>query len=354
MDNFEYAENDKRIKVLTPSGYKSFKGIRKLEKECIRLETENGFIECSCDHPLYNSNRVIKADEVFVGTTVQMNGESEKITKIEFIGKQVVYDLIGVAGGHLYFTNNMLSHNCSFSGSSYTLIEGKHLSKLASVSPIETTRDKTKIYIKPEPNRIYVLGVDTAKYGEGDYLSMHVVDITTKPFVQVATFREKDLTYLDLIDPMYELASLYNNAYIFIENNSGDGQSTIDLMVERYEYDNVYSEKNEIWGFRTTTKSRKIGLQNLKQLVQDDGLIINDDETIQELMRFARKNGKYQATDGYSDDAVLALVACLYFLQLRNFVDIEDLSKFFNATKEEDDPFIFGFMTDINGNLEGF
>ena len=73
-------------------------------------------------------------------------------------------------------------------------------------------------------------------------------------------------------------------------------------------------------------------------------------------MRFALKSGKYQATDGYNDDAVMAVVAALFFLQLKSWTDSEDLFKFFKGEEsdDEDSPFIFGFMDDGSGNMLGF
>jgi len=250
-------------------------------------------------------------------------------------------------------------HGCSFEGSSFTLIDGKKFASIVSKTPIQTKlrNFNINIYVEPIPGHYYVLGVDTAKYGEGDFLSVQVLDVTSKPFVQVATFRQKNMTYLNLVEPLYYIGTYYNNAQMFIENNSGDGQSTADLLVNNYDYENVYAEKAEIFGFRTTTKSRRIGLQNFKQLIEDDMLILNDEETIAELMRFALKGGKYQATDGYNDDAVMATVAALYFLQLKNFVDIEDLHKFFNqeSTEEDDESmFVFGFISDETGAIHSF
>lgn len=247
-------------------------------------------------------------------------------------------------------------YGCSFSGSGYTLLSGACLSGLAAKNELFLDRFNTKIYEEPKENHIYTIGVDTAKYGEGDYLSMQVTDVTNKPFRQVATFRKKDITYLNLVEPMYVLGTYYNNAMFFVENNSGDGQSAVDLLLNNYDYESIFAEKNQILGFRTTTKSRKIGLQNLKQLMEDGLLEVQDSETITELQRFALKNGKYQAVDGYSDDAVMALVASIYFLQIKSYVDQEDLHRFFNTSGEmnEEDNFVFGFMTDTNGQMIGF
>lgn len=249
---------------------------------------------------------------------------------------------------------------CSFEGSSYTLINGKKFASIVAKDPIKTTLKnfKINIYEEPQEGHYYTIGVDTAKYGDGDFMSIQVIDITSKPFKQVAAFREKNMTYLNLVEPLYNIGTYYNCAHMFIENNSGDGQSSADLLMNNYDYENIYSEKIGVLGFRTTTKSRRIGLQNLKQLIEDDMLILNDEESIAELMRFALKNGKYQATDGYNDDSVMAIVASLYFLQLRNWVDVEDIHKFFSRTEysedEDDEPFIFGFMDDGSNNMIPF
>lgn len=245
---------------------------------------------------------------------------------------------------------------CSFSGSSWTLLNGSTLSSLTKQNPIRIDKYSTKIYKEPIEGHFYTIGIDTAKYGEGDYLSMQITDVTTRPFEQVASFRKKDITYLNLVEPMFELGTYYNNAMLFVENNSGDGQSAADLLMNNYDYENIYSEKKEILGFRTTTKSRKIGLQNLKQTTEDNMLIINDEETISELQRFALKNGKYQAVDGYSDDAVMALVASLYFMQIKSFMDQEDLHKLFIAKESfnEEETFIFGFMSNMDGSMMDF
>jgi hypothetical protein len=239
-------------------------------------------------------------------------------------------------------------YGCSFAGSSWTLVNGHHMQKLVANRNYDTVDNikATKIYEHPKEKHFYIVGVDTAKYGDGDYLSMQVLDVTAKPFKQVASFREKDITYLNIIEPMYNLGTYYNNAHLFIENNSGDGQSAADLLMNNYDYENIYAEKNDIFGFRTTTKSRRLGLQNLKQLVEDGMLEIVDEETINELTRFILKNGKYQADSGSNDDCVMAVVAALFFLQLKSWTDSEDLFNFFKgeSNSEDDEPFIFGFL----------
>jgi hypothetical protein len=61
-------------------------------------------------------------------------------------------------------------------------------------------------------------------------------------------------------------------------------------------------------GVRTTKATKKIGCSNLKQLVEDNKLIIEDYECINELSTFIVKGSSFEADDGCNDD----LVACLF------------------------------------------
>ena len=61
-------------------------------------------------------------------------------------------------------------------------------------------------------------------------------------------------------------------------------------------------------GVRTTKATKKIGCSNLKQLVEDNKLIIEDYECINELSTFIVKGASFEADDGCNDD----LVACLF------------------------------------------
>jgi hypothetical protein len=69
---------------------------------------------------------------------------------------------------------------------------------------------------------------------------------------------------------------------------------------------------------------------NLKTLIEQDKLIINDFETIKELTTFVSdgKNGKFEAEEGCNDDLVMAfvvfswLVAQKYFRENNENLDI--------------------------------
>lgn len=64
---------------------------------------------------------------------------------------------------HSYLANGINSKNCSFLGSSNTLIQGEFLDRLKSCQPIDYKYQYAmRIWEQPKPNQLYVMGVDTA------------------------------------------------------------------------------------------------------------------------------------------------------------------------------------------------
>ena len=61
-------------------------------------------------------------------------------------------------------------------------------------------------------------------------------------------------------------------------------------------------------GVRTTKAVKKIGFSNLKQLVEDNKVIVEDFDCINELSTFIVKGTSFEADDRCNDD----LVACMF------------------------------------------
>lgn len=265
----------------------------------------------------------------------------------------------------------------SFLGSSYTLISGSTLESLAGGIELYNTRlhqllDKglspyLKIYNDARPDRIYTIGVDSAKTTEmivGDKICIQVLDITEMPYKQVAVLQTKGLiTYHMLPEIVVAIATYYNEAHMFIENNE-IGQSIADSIYQDFEYENIYFEK-DIPGFRTTTKTKRVGCADLKLLIENNNLIINDEETISQLSTFVKHKGSYAAEQGSSDDSVMALLAAIHFQQstyveLNDYGDrkkrIEEMLKHKKIEAEEMiDEYVmsFGFTSDsIDNDIE--
>lgn len=237
--------------------------------------------------------------------------------------------------GATYFAQNF---SCSFLGSSHTLVSKESLQRFKSQEPEMILAQRLKVYKEPEPKHKYIIGVDPAKFG-GDSYAIQVLDVTSFPFVQVASAKLKDENFQIMPGYIVEWGKWYNEGLLIIENNEGAGTYANVVIHNDYEYENLYFErtfgtfkhdtKTKIEpGFRTTPKSRNIIIDTLKQLIDNELLIINDSDTIKEFNTFVLKKDKYQADDGCHDDMIMSLcIALAPFGDVKNFDNITDLVK---------------------------
>jgi hypothetical protein len=245
-------------------------------------------------------------------------------------------------------------------GSISTLIEPEVIVNLKHASRLEDTKffqiadhrlhKYINIYEEPKPGATYIAGVDSAKMTEenaGDALGIQILDITQFPIKQVATvFIEEGMSYLQAPDLIYKLGHYYKDAILFIENNE-IGQEVANMVHFDLEYENVYFEKGALPGFRTTKKTKRLGCTNLKLLIENFKIELNDFHTISQLSTFIKKKMSYCAESGYKDDLIMSLIAALFFI-LSEGLDIElvennlDLGKKIiknlEDTKEDDLP----------------
>jgi hypothetical protein len=109
-----------------------------------------------------------------------------------------------------------------------------------------------------------------------------------------------------------------------------------------------FSEK-AAWGVKMQKNVKRIGCLNLKALIEEDKLLINDLDTINELTTFIAKAGSWEADDGKNDDLVITLVIFAWLCTNQYFKDLQDQDlrkKLFEEkmANEEDDMLPFGFV----------
>lgn len=243
--------------------------------------------------------------------------------------------------------------DCNFLGSALTLVDGKFLSNLTYLEPIHHNctlqiTDKFKnllhIYDLPIINHIYTIGLDSSEMQEdstSDSISIQVIDITSFPFVQGCSLLIREgISYLEIPDVIVELCKFYNDAVLFIEANS-TGLEIGNLIVENNDYENIYYQKGNLPGFKTSTKTKKLGCSNLKMLIENDRLILKDFDTISQLSTFIKKGASYKADLTYKDDAVSGLLASIFFMQDKTFEGfgegrVDYVTGIMNKQEEED------------------
>ena len=252
---------------------------------------------------------------------------------------------------------------CDFLGSSNTLISGSKLSELVFNKPI-SSRNSLDVYEDPIKDHVYVITVDVARGVNKDYSAFSVIDITGMPYKQVAKYRDNEIKPLMFPYVIKDVAENYNNAFILCEVNDVGDQVATGLHDE-LEYDNmlmcsISSRKGQVvgqnfsekaaWGVKMQKNVKKIGCLNLKALIEEDKLIINDLDTIDELSTFIAKGTSWEADDGKNDDIVMTLVIFAWLCTNQYFKDLQDhdlRKKIFDEkmAREDNDMLPFGFVT---------
>ena len=254
-----------------------------------------------------------------------------------------------------------IEFECEFVGSTDTLISATKLSNLIYQDVVRET-EHFKIYSEPEKDKNYVIVVDTARGGGSDYSAFQIIDVSQVPYVQVGRYMNNTIPVMLYPSIIYETAKYYNNALVLVETNDIGGQ-VADMLVHELEYEGVlktisnnnnavelssgYSQGAKL-GIRTTKATKRVGCMNLKNLVESDKLVINDFETIDELLRFSYNGTSYEAEEGH-DDLTMGLVLFSwlstqsYFKELTN-TSVRGSLYDENRRKFEDEILPFGII----------
>ncbi|HET8686123.1 MAG TPA: terminase family protein, partial [Methanosarcina sp.] len=129
--------------------------------------------------------------------------------------------------------------DCSFIGSSNTLIKGEKIAELPMKQPIKKTPDGFTCYEAPHPKKSYVMTVDVAKGEEQDSSAFVIFDISQLPYRVVATFKNDKINTLTYPEVVHHYAKMYNEAFVLVEINSL-GQQVADALFFDIEYENMY------------------------------------------------------------------------------------------------------------------
>ena len=108
----------------------------------------------------------------------------------------------------------------TFFGTGNTLINAQTLLDLRAKTPIRNLEGgDCLIYKEPEKNHDYILVADVSKGRGQDYSTFSLIDISTRPFEQVAVYRNNTISPLLFPNIIYKYANVYNKAYCVIESN---------------------------------------------------------------------------------------------------------------------------------------
>ena len=224
---------------------------------------------------------------------------------------------------------------CEFVGSTYTLIAPSKLRTMVFKSPVHSANN-LDVYEQPKKNRTYALVADTAQGKGVDYSAFSVFDVSEMPYKQVAVYRDNQISPMLYPNVIYNVGNKYNNAHVLVEVND-IGSQVADTLHYDLEYENIMIitmrgragqqigggfAKNIQLGLRTSKQIKRIGCATLKDLIEQDQLIVPDFNTIKELTTFALQNNTYQAEEGSHDDLAMTLVIFGWLVQHRYFKEM--------------------------------
>ena len=182
--------------------------------------------------------------------------------------------------------------------------------KITNIRWVNDRNGYIKIYQMPNSPHMtkYCIGGDTAGDGS-DFYTGHVLDCKTGE--QVAVLKQQFDADL-YVKQMYCLGMYYKYALIGIEANF---DSFPIQELQRLGYTNQYVRERQDtytgslekrFGFKTTLITRPTILSNLIEIVREHTELINDKDTLEELLTIIRnEKGRIEAPEGGHDDQMM-------------------------------------------------
>lgn len=187
----------------------------------------------------------------------------------------------------------------------------------------ESKYGRLKLYEVPSLEDQYVIFADVGQ--TSDFCSAHVYNRKTW---QLAGHYHARITSNHFGSELNRVGHFFNKAVLAVEVNNM-GQSTIDKLID-LEYPNLYmrtrldkktKKKTDEPGWRTDAKTKALIIGNAQSLVRSEQADIPDEDTLDEMSTFVRKeNGKMEAQEGCYDDRVISVSGALYLLKLYPYV----------------------------------
>ena len=247
----------------------------------------------------------------------------------------------------------------TFFGTGDTLIGATTLLELKAKEPKRRIEnDSVLIYGEPVKNHEYIMIVDVSRGRGQDYSTFNVIDISARPFKQVAVYRNNTISPLLFPNIIYKYAKVYNEAYVIVESND-QGGVVCNGLYHDLEYENVHVEsavKANAIGIEMTRKVKRLGCSAIKDIIENNKLEIVDENTIMEISTFVARGQSYEASEGNHDDLMMNLVMFGYFATSNYFGEMTSINlkemMFKQRIQEiEDDVLPFGFIDDGSDHI---
>lgn len=303
------------MKIKCENEFKSFNGFQKKLARVLEIQFDNCTIKCSVDHKFKRDNDFIEAQYLLLGDYVNNTIHGKSIVlEITDLGIQTVITPLNVDGEYYESPNGLVNHNCSFIGSSQTLVDPNVLGDLVQKEPIDYMYDlEMCIYEKPIPGVLYVMGVDCATGVGGDYAAIQVLKINSRNSMeQVCTYQSNLVNPGQFARIIDNTSKMYNSCFYILENNDVGRQVSEELWYTLENTNLINTDKHGL-GTRADKKSKLDACMELKRLIDSKILSIVDQNTIAQLSRFEEVSPNvFKGAKGTHDDTVSSLYWAVY------------------------------------------
>lgn len=318
--------------ILTTNGFESFDGIQKVRKKTIKLFFNDGSsLRGSFTHQVFNSkNELIQFKNIKKGDLIKSKDGYLVVVDIKkYYNKTYLYDIINSGKDNTYYTNNVLSHNCSFVGSGNNVISDDiinyHETNVKEPIRTECFDRNGWVFEDPIEGCQYVSAVDVSMGDGSDYSTIEIFNMDTGN----QAFEWRGMIQPDKLGELaYQWAIKYNSLLI-IDITGGYGFSTVIKLIElKYPWlhysdsgnNNVLKAQlkkfkkgeNSIPGFYITEHVRTLMIQELEIALRECTLTINSKRFIMELRTFMYINGRADHTRSSHDDLIITVCMILY------------------------------------------
>ena len=235
-----------------------------------------------------------------------------RTSKMRYEFPSSIEDILTLTSDHLVFNKSSIDKQEAniLAGTPMRILTDNQTGK---VEAQPTDGSPLKVFRNAIYGHRYRIVIDpiTARSAETDYFAMHVMDMSNHE--QTAVFRGRGYTDEDYADWAVSMGKIYNNAELLPEINVANG-FVVAVNASRY-YRWFYADKknraDRIPGLRTTVSTKEIYIDKLGALLDREGIIIHDADTLDELRNFIRftkaGSSKMAARQGHHDDLVMAL-----------------------------------------------
>lgn len=218
--------------------------------------------------------------------------------------------------------------DCEFIINDETLIAPTTLIDLEGRDPLYKTGE-VRWYKRPEPGKIYAVGLDPSLGTGGDPAAIQVFEANSTEQVAEWRHNRSDIPtqiriLRDIISHINETVRDPNSIYFSLENNSIGEAALISIAefgeenIEGYFLSEPGAAGNRRMrkGFNTTNKPKLAACAKLKHMIESKRMRINSRMLISELKTFVASGAGYAAKMGETDDLVMSTLLVVRMLQV--------------------------------------